>query len=136
MFVITSASFSTSSINSYRFSSSQQGSVFCKVHPRGEETCYNVLSLNVPSHQPPTLAMPGLSQKRREYLFRSIRPFADEEFRDITCPNPSTPAPVSDLCEAGPLPPLPFHLKMVLPLPLMLWFILLKPSESIQEKKL
>ena len=31
---------------------------------------------------------PGLSRERMQYLFEHIRPFCDEQHRNITCPEP------------------------------------------------
>ena len=37
---------------------------------------------------PSILTPPGLSEERKQYLFQQIRPYCDEEYRDITCPQP------------------------------------------------
>ena len=30
----------------------------------------------------------GLSEQRKRYLFDEIRPFCDEKYQDVTCPEP------------------------------------------------
>lgn len=38
---------------------------------------------------PPVLNPSGLSEERLKYLFDQIRPYCDEQYRDVTCPAPS-----------------------------------------------
>ena len=35
------------------------------------------------------LTPPPLDYKRQEYLYKNIRPFVRDEFKDITCPSPT-----------------------------------------------
>ena len=37
---------------------------------------------------PPVVVAPGLSTTRRQYLFKTVRPFVREAFQDLTCPAP------------------------------------------------
>ena len=42
---------------------------------------------------PQIVEPPGLSADRQWYLYEKIRPFCDEDFKDITCPLPLVPRP-------------------------------------------
>lgn len=71
-------------------------------HPSGEVhaklTCtsaHQVMDLkkddvNIPQGDLPSIVLPkGLSQERKEYLFREVREFVKPECRDLVCPQPS-----------------------------------------------
>ena len=42
---------------------------------------------------PPTISPSGLSSERQWYLFDKIRPFCEDKYQDITCPQPPIPRP-------------------------------------------
>ena len=43
---------------------------------------------------PSTLSPSGLSEQRKQYLYKEIRGFCEEKYKDITCPEPSRKRPV------------------------------------------
>ena len=52
---------------------------------------------------PSTLSPSGLSEQRKQYLYKEIRGFCEEKYKDITCPEPSRKRPVhSEPAITGP----------------------------------
>ena len=56
-----------------------------------------------PTALPCTLSPSGLSEQRKQYLYNEIRVFCDEEYRDITCPEPSRKHPITDTSDSAGL---------------------------------
>lgn len=85
----------------FRFSSSSPGVVFVREFANSTEKPISILK---PGHKlsknalPSTLQPTGLSLEREKYLYEQIRPFCQEEYRDLTCPLPSG-YPSEDQCE-------------------------------------
>lgn len=72
-----------------RFSSKDPGICFVKKHLNEEEVRMNLLRVpvtEIPGNLPPRLLPPGLSKKRREYLYNNIRPYCREDTKDLICP--------------------------------------------------
>ena len=62
-----------------------------KVSPTAEEERIVLLKPNVDLYDlsvsmPNTMNSAGLSAERALYLFRHVRPFCSDEYKDITCP--------------------------------------------------
>jgi len=57
--------------------------------PPEEFKLLKVDPLQVPSVRPDPFAPTGMSLERLQELYTSVRPYVREQFRDITCPNPS-----------------------------------------------
>lgn len=55
----------------------------------------------LPAKMPKQVPPPGLSLQRQQYLHQQIRPFVEEQFRDVLCPAPVTPSAAS---KRGPSP--------------------------------
>ena len=76
---------------SCRFDAEHPGVVFFKTRINDPEQkfvlCKNASAL--PKEKPPALPPPGLDYARRDYLFRNIRQFVPDEFKDTMCPNPN-----------------------------------------------
>ena len=75
----------------FRFSHTQPGVVFVREFADSEEKKIIIIRSGTTidkSALPVTLTPSGLSQERKQYLFEHIRPFCDEEYRNITCPEP------------------------------------------------
>ena len=80
----------------FRFCSSQPNVVFVKEHADTPEIALTVTKNNwIPdSTQLPDVVHPkGLSIERQWYLYESIRPFCQEDSKDIACPHPLVPNP-------------------------------------------
>lgn len=85
----------------FRFSSSEPGVVYTRVHCDMEEEKHFLLKKASqpwcpnPSEYPSLVPAKGLTAERQWYLFDSIRQFCPEEDRDITCSESSLPRPRS-----------------------------------------
>jgi len=53
-----------------------------------QPTVQTLSTSSCPTSLPPLLQPKGLDAKRKIYLFREIREFCKEEFKDIVCPDP------------------------------------------------
>lgn len=74
----------------FRFDDAHPGSVFVKEHSESAETEFNILmsDSSFPRGAPDVLAPPGLPLQRQQYLYKSIREYVDEPFKDTVCPKP------------------------------------------------
>ena len=45
--------------------------------------------------KPPSITPQGLSYERRKYLYKKIREYCRDDVRDIICPDPDSPVPVT-----------------------------------------
>lgn len=80
------------------FSDSHPGSVVCKEYCDSQGTAHKLLKTDwVTSHTdlPDIIEPSGLSIERQWYLFEKIRPFCEEAYQDICCPQPSIPRPTT-----------------------------------------
>ena len=79
------------SYHHFRCMHTDPGHVFVREFADSEETNIVFIRPNVAISKtalPSTLTPPGLSEERKQYLFQQIRPYCDEKYRDITCPQP------------------------------------------------
>ena len=79
-----------SKFHHFRFTSTP-GVVFAKVSPTAAEERIVLLKPNIDlndacARMPNVLNAAGLSADRALYLFRHVRPFCSDEYKDITCP--------------------------------------------------
>lgn len=76
----------------FRFSKDSPGMVFCKELVTSPEQSFMLLkdqvNLPPPSVLPPTIRPDGLSQERKNYLFREIRQFCKPGTEDLVAPAP------------------------------------------------
>ncbi|XP_064614611.1 uncharacterized protein LOC135478267 [Liolophura sinensis] len=74
----------------FRFDDAHPGSVFVKEHSESAETEFNILmsDSSFPRGALDVLAPPGLPLQRQQYLYKSIREYVDEPFKDTVCPKP------------------------------------------------
>lgn len=76
----------------FRFSKDSPGMVFCKELVTSPEQPFMLLkdqtNLPPPSVLPPTIRPDGLSQERKNYLFREIRQFCKPGTEDLVAPAP------------------------------------------------
>ena len=90
----------------FYFSKEYPGKVVLREFADSEEIMMDVLKQGVnvdPTALPCTLSPSGLSEQRKQYLYNEIRVFCDEEYKDITCPEPSQKHPITDTSDsAGP----------------------------------
>jgi hypothetical protein len=42
----------------------------------------------LPKSAPSAIVPPGLDRARREYLFKNIRPYVEDPWKDVMCPEP------------------------------------------------
>lgn len=86
-------------LHHFRFPSTECGVVYTKLQSDGKETKVKLLkdpSAEVDVNELPSVVQPkGLSTERQWYLHDQIREFCPENDRDVTCPLPSVPRPVS-----------------------------------------
>lgn len=77
--------------NHFEFYSDNKGKVVCKSEIDGIEFIHTIFkSLNGPSGFPEVIKPPGLSEGRKQYLYKNIRPFCKDQYKDILCPFPTT----------------------------------------------
>lgn len=79
----------------YRFHHSTPGIVSFKETARDHEEQFSFLKPGiqisaVPEILPQPIPPPGLDQARQEYLYRHIREFVEDPWKDVLCPLPST----------------------------------------------
>jgi hypothetical protein len=73
----------------------QDGSVICKEYSETGTATHHLLKCapeDVPHGKPELIVPPGLNDQRRAYLYKDIREFVADEYKDIVCPNPNLPA--------------------------------------------
>ena len=75
----------------FRVSKDHPYTVFVRHFANKEETTISILkeNINISMALPSILQPSGLSFERQQYLFEHIRPFCEEKYRDITCPDPT-----------------------------------------------
>ena len=56
---------------------------------KARKACVSEITKKIKSFSIPVLTPPPLDYKRQEYLYHNIRPFVRDEFKDITCPQPT-----------------------------------------------
>lgn len=78
-----------------RFDADHPGTVFVKNDAEAEEVSFRVLLPNTtfPDGEAPTIDPPGLPLPRQQYLYKSIREFVDDPYKDIVCPRPNVMPP-------------------------------------------
>ena len=77
--------------NYFRFDKGHHGIVFVRKFANAEEMEITIIKPNTcidRSALPSEIIPSGLSEERKQYLFEHVRPFCDERYRDITCPEP------------------------------------------------
>lgn len=77
---------------------SSPGTVTCKQYSDSTGTSVMLVKEHwTPSAMefPSQVVPPGLSPERQWYLYDKIRPFCDEQYRDITCPVPRLRTPIN-----------------------------------------
>ena len=67
------------------------GVIFVKVSPTAEEERISLIKPNIDLNDLLTsmqniLNSGGLSEERKLYLYKHVRPFRSNEFKDLTCP--------------------------------------------------
>ena len=75
---------------SFRFTATNPGDVFIKENIDSAERCLHILQVSPDVFEtsfPEVLTPGGLSRARQEYLFKRIRPFVREGFKDELCPS-------------------------------------------------
>ena len=75
---------------SFRFSATNPGDVFVKENLDSAERCLHILQVSPDVFErsfPEVLTPSGISRARQEYLFKRIRPFVKESFKDELCPS-------------------------------------------------
>ena len=80
----------------FRFTSSAPGSVFCKKTATLVEERFDLFQNNwhpQAEELPLTIPPPGMTNERKWYLYEKIRQFCSDEYKDVTCPLPTTPHP-------------------------------------------
>ena len=78
------------SYHHFRCTQDHRGALFVREFANTEEKVV-ILKANatVDKTALPAIMIPsGLSEERQQYLYEQIRPFYDEEYRDVTCPEP------------------------------------------------
>ena len=92
-------------LHHFRFPLAERGMVYTKTRSDGKETKFSILKVDaIDNDELPLVIQPkGLSAERRWYLHDQIREFCPEGDRDITCPLPSFPKPLSR--QGTPEPP-------------------------------
>ncbi|XP_041372854.1 uncharacterized protein LOC121386122 [Gigantopelta aegis] len=71
--------------------------VFAKKDTEGEEVPFPVLMADTtfPDGEATRIKPPGLLLQRQQYLYKSIREFVDDPFKDIVCPRPDEMLPAN-----------------------------------------
>ena len=93
------------------FSSTTPGQCQVRTYSNSAPKTISILSDDYTSWQPdpytmpPVIKPPGISEKRKSYLYKKIREFVPERSKDILCPRPSSMAPCSP--SPPPSPPSP-----------------------------
>ncbi|ELT97007.1 hypothetical protein CAPTEDRAFT_199779 [Capitella teleta] len=79
--------------NKNRFDWQHPGVVFFKTRISDEEGSFKLLKDSpLPFTAAEPITPPGLSRERQAYLFDKIRPFVEDEFKDVVCPPPASRA--------------------------------------------
>ncbi|KAG8294438.1 hypothetical protein J6590_102966 [Homalodisca vitripennis] len=74
----------------FEFASNNKGKVVCKSELDGIEFVHTTFpDKNGPAGFPEVIQPPGLSETRKNYLYKNIRPYCKDEFKDLMCPAPS-----------------------------------------------
>jgi len=75
----------------FRVTEDNPNIVYVRHYANKEETTITILKedVSIGTSLPSTLQPSGLSFERQQYLFEHIRPFCEEQYRDITCPDPT-----------------------------------------------
>jgi len=75
----------------FRFSSSEPGTVYAKIHANSPEEHFNLARKKdlVFSSQAQIISPPGLDSARQTYLFNNIQDFCTDETKDLVCPKPA-----------------------------------------------
>jgi hypothetical protein len=81
-----------------RFDSSSQGTVWVKRTNGEAETSFPMLlpGQSFPVGRPHVIPPPGLPLQRQQYLFKHIREFVDDPYKDIVCPQPEEMSAVDE----------------------------------------
>ncbi len=71
--------------------------VFVKKEAGSDELPFQILlqGMDFPDGEPVILTPPGLSLQRQQYLYKNIRPFVDDPYKDTVSPRPKV-LPVDD----------------------------------------
>ena len=73
----------------FRFTKDRPGMVFCKEFATSPEQQFMLLkneTILPPTHLPPTIRPDGLTEERKNYLYREIRPFCKPGTEDLVAP--------------------------------------------------
>ena len=79
----------------FTFPADRSGVLLMRQEWDGPTTEMVLLQGELPQGMPHSTLPAGPTRDRQAYLYRHIRPFVDEEKRDIVCPRPATPQPHS-----------------------------------------
>lgn len=83
-----------------RFDSSSPGTVYTRATASdAEEECQlwrsGAVGSGLPCQLPAAIPPPGLDVARQTYLYKHIREYVDDEWKDVMCPAPGTVYPLS-----------------------------------------
>ena len=73
----------------FQFRADDPGYVYVKTDIDGPEQRRRILKKNAlltDTDRPPVLSPAELTRDRQEYLYRSVRPYVRERYKDLTCP--------------------------------------------------
>ncbi|ELT87533.1 hypothetical protein CAPTEDRAFT_192819 [Capitella teleta] len=77
----------------FRFDWQHPGVVFFKTRISDEEGSFKLFKDSpLPTTAATPITPPGLSRERQAYLYENIRPFVEDEFKDVVCPPPASRA--------------------------------------------
>lgn len=73
--------------NHFQFSATKNARVTCKVDVDGNEFVHRIFAEDSgPTGLPKVINPEGMSRQRKEYLYKNIRNFCKDEFKDTLCP--------------------------------------------------
>jgi len=83
-----------------RFDASSPGTVFFKQAVNGEQQQFVMFRTNTEDRQlsatvPEPISPPGLDGPRQSYLYKQIRDFVSDPWKDVMCPPPGTVFPIT-----------------------------------------
>ncbi|KAG8297782.1 hypothetical protein J6590_028613, partial [Homalodisca vitripennis] len=75
--------------NHFEFNSIYKGKVHCKIDIDGNEFIHKMFPTEDGPHGFPQEITPeGMTRARKEYLYKNIRQYCKDEFKDVLCPCP------------------------------------------------
>ncbi|ELU10976.1 hypothetical protein CAPTEDRAFT_195485 [Capitella teleta] len=90
----------------FRFDWQHPGVVFFKTRISDEEGSFKLFKDSpLPTTAATPITPPGLSRERQAYLYEKIRPFVEDEFKDVVCPPPASRTTPREPSPQPPSPP-------------------------------